>query len=76
MITKIKLKNVATYDNIGVEINSLNKVNFFFGYNGSGKSTIAKYLKNITLEGNDKYLSDFDYCTYERSEERRVGKEC
>ena len=65
MITKIKLKNVATYDNIGVEINSLNKVNFFFGYNGSGKSTIAKYLKNITLEGNDKYLSDFDYCTYE-----------
>lgn len=41
MITKIKLNQVATYKN-PVEINDLKKVNFFFGNNGSGKSTIAR----------------------------------
>ena len=44
MITKINVKNVASYNpTAGVEINDLKKVNFFFGFNGSGKSTIAKY---------------------------------
>jgi wobble nucleotide-excising tRNase len=48
MINSIKIKNVATYDSVtGVEIKDLKKVNFFFGFNGSGKSTIAKYLRNL-----------------------------
>ncbi len=41
MITRIELDQVATYKN-PVEINDLKKVNFFFGNNGSGKSTIAR----------------------------------
>ncbi len=49
MIKAIKLKDVATYKTT-VEINNLKKINFFFGYNGSGKSTIAKYLYNLSLE--------------------------
>jgi len=49
MINSIYLKNVASY-NTGVEISELKKVNFFFGYNGTGKSTIAKYLYNLSQE--------------------------
>ena len=62
MIEKIIIKNVATYDEIGVEISELKKVNFFFGYNGSGKSTIAKYLYNLSLEA-DKQDTKFNSCS-------------
>jgi wobble nucleotide-excising tRNase len=63
MIEYIKIKNVATYDlSIGVEIKDLKKVNFFFGYNGTGKSTIAKYLYNLGIEG-DNVAEDFKDCS-------------
>jgi predicted ATPase len=55
MIESLTLKNIATYDPIdGVQIPDLKRVNFFFGYNGSGKSTIVKYLYNLSLEENLK----------------------
>jgi AAA15 family ATPase/GTPase len=50
MIESITIKNVASYDGAGVQIDNLKKVNFFFGFNGSGKSTIAKYLCNLGLD--------------------------
>ncbi len=63
MITSIIIKNVATYDSVnGVLISDLKKVNFFFGFNGSGKSTIAKYLRNLSLETSLQSV-DFDQCT-------------
>ncbi|MEQ9297295.1 MAG: AAA family ATPase [Cyclobacteriaceae bacterium] len=50
MIEKILIKDVASYDpEEGVELVDLKKLNFFFGANGSGKSTIAKYLSNLCL---------------------------
>lgn len=53
MITSLNIKNIATYDGInGVQINDLKTVNFFFGFNGSGKSTIAKYLRNLSLDSS------------------------
>lgn len=55
MITSLNIKNIATYNAInGVQIDNLKKVNFFFGFNGSGKSTIAKYLRNIGLEPSNQ----------------------
>jgi wobble nucleotide-excising tRNase len=55
MIESLTIKNIATYDPIdGVHVPDLKKVNFFFGYNGSGKSTIVKYLYNLSLEENLK----------------------
>lgn len=48
MISKIILRNVATYGEVGTEINSLRKINFFYGSNGSGKTTITKIISNIS----------------------------
>ena len=44
MIKQIDIKNVATYDNQGVQINNLKKVNFIFGANGCGKTTISIFV--------------------------------
>jgi len=51
MIESITIKNITSYDGVtGATIEGLKKVNFFFGNNGSGKSTIAKYLYNLSLD--------------------------
>lgn len=62
MITQISMKNVASYDATGVVIDTNKKINFFFGYNGSGKSTIAKYLHDITLPTTEQ-SSDYADCS-------------
>jgi wobble nucleotide-excising tRNase len=46
MIENIILKNVASYDNAGVEIFDLKKVNFIYGANGCGKTTLSNFLRN------------------------------
>jgi wobble nucleotide-excising tRNase len=46
MITALHLKNAATYPNDREEIISdLTKVNFFYGSNGSGKTTISRLAR-------------------------------
>lgn len=44
MINKITLKKVADYGEVETEINSLRKINFFYGSNGSGKTTITRVI--------------------------------
>lgn len=72
MIDSILLKNIASYDQNGVEISALKKLNFFFGANGSGKSTIAKYLHSLNqddLENSNHFRdcsnSGFDQANHE-----------
>lgn len=43
MISEIQINQVATY-NSPVSLNNLRKVNFFFGANGSGKTTISRII--------------------------------
>ena len=43
MITSIKLHNIATYID-PVEINELKQINFIYGSNGTGKTTLSNYL--------------------------------
>ena len=50
MIDSIHIRSVASYDENGVDIQNLKKMNFFFGANGTGKSTIARYLYNFALD--------------------------
>lgn len=46
MIKKITMRKCATYDEIGVAISDCDRVNFIYGHNGSGKSTISNFLDN------------------------------
>lgn len=61
MITEIKLNNITTYKK-ETTISDINKVNFFFGNNGSGKSSIGKYLYNISLDEKER-IPDFSSCS-------------
>lgn len=46
MIEKISIKKCASYNENGCEIDKLDKINFIYGANGSGKTTISNYLRN------------------------------
>jgi wobble nucleotide-excising tRNase len=46
MLESIVLRNVATFDSTGIEISNLKKINFIYGANGCGKTTITKVASN------------------------------
>jgi wobble nucleotide-excising tRNase len=48
MIEKIHIKNVATFDNQGVQINDLKQVNFIYGTNGCGKTTFSNFIQDTS----------------------------
>lgn len=50
MIESISIRNIATYDNNGIQINDLKKVNFVYGANGTGKTTLSNLLYNPNNE--------------------------
>lgn len=45
MIKKITIRDVASYDHEGVTFDDLAKVNFIFGGNGTGKTTLSRMLE-------------------------------
>lgn len=46
MIKKIVLRDVASYDHDGVTFDNLARVNFIYGGNGTGKTTLTRVLDN------------------------------
>lgn len=62
MIKSISMKNCATYDEVGASLMDCKKINFIYGANGSGKSTISNFLRN----GLDSKYKD---CTLEWDKE-------
>ncbi len=44
MIKKIVIRDVASYDSEGVVLDDLQKVNFVFGGNGTGKTTLSRVV--------------------------------
>lgn len=46
MLESITIKKIATFNDEGVQITDLKKVNFIYGVNGSGKTTISKFIDN------------------------------
>lgn len=44
MITSIKICNAGAFNDKGQKIDNLKKINFFYGANGSGKTTISRIL--------------------------------
>ncbi len=47
MLTNIKLSNVASFNDEGAELENLNEINFIYGNNGTGKTTISNYINNM-----------------------------
>ncbi|WP_371246773.1 AAA family ATPase [Mycoplasmopsis agassizii] len=66
MIKDIKIKNVASYDQKGIEITELKKFNFFFGHNGSGKTTISRIIQDINKynESHINWVNNISIETY------------
>lgn len=50
MIKKITIRDVASYDSEGVVLDDLQKVNFVFGGNGTGKTTLSRVLGSENRE--------------------------
>lgn len=46
MIESIQIKDVATYGKTSEVMSDLSKLNFFFGSNGSGKTTVTRVIAN------------------------------
>jgi len=44
MIKTISIKNTATFDDTGIKVSEFKKVNFFYGANASGKTTISNFI--------------------------------
>lgn len=69
MITRITLKNIASYDDTGSVIQDLSAVNFLYGTNGSGKTTISRYLHSVNCEVQS---TDFADCQIESDDDCEV----
>ncbi|MGJ9459950.1 ATP-binding protein [Oceanobacillus sp. CF4.6] len=72
MIEMIRIKEVASYGRTGIEIN-LGKINYIYGSNGTGKTTISEFLRNNSAlkfpSCNIEWRqgsSDFDLFVYNR----------
>ena len=60
MITNITMKNCASYDSDGVKLEDCDKINFIYGHNGSGKSTISNYLSDRTVARYNDCCIEFE----------------
>lgn len=46
MLKEVELKDVATYDSDGQKLDNLKEINFVYGSNGSGKTTISRVINS------------------------------
>ena len=61
MIKSITLKNIATYDNEGVIIDGLCKINLLYGANATGKTTLSNYIQSY--QNNDIFPEAYKDCS-------------
>lgn len=81
MIKSVDIKNIASYDEQGIQVNDLKKINFIYGANACGKTTISNFLYDIQnvdfTDCNVKWENDFpiEVLVYNKNfRERNFGK--
>ncbi|WP_185897335.1 AAA family ATPase [Paenibacillus zeisoli] len=47
MIKELSIKKIATYNDLGVTYSGFKKINFLYGSNGSGKTSLSNVMKDI-----------------------------
>ena len=52
MIKKITIRDVASYDHEGCTFEDLQKVNFIYGGNGCGKTTLSRAFEKSNIQGS------------------------
>lgn len=60
MINSIVLKNIATYEKDNETIIKSSKINFIYGNNGTGKTTITRVIENSDIYKDSKLLWEND----------------
>lgn len=70
MLKSISMRNVASYGSTGVKLDDLSKVNLIYGNNGTGKTTISKYLRMVSQNNSIELApgGDFGACNVEWEE--------
>lgn len=68
MITEIQIKNCASFDQTGITVKDFKEINFIYGANGTGKTTIANVIADVTkypdcrvVWKNNRVLKSFVY---------------
>ena len=56
MIKSLSIRNIATFNNDGININNLKQINIIYGANGSGKSNVADAVRWVLGEQSAKQL--------------------
>lgn len=64
MIKNIHMKKCAPYDENGSSLRDCKKINFIYGANGSGKSTISNFLMDQRNERFRESLIEWDGGTH------------
>lgn len=70
MLKSISMRNVASYGSTGVKLDDLSKVNLIYGNNGTGKTTISKYLRMVSQNNSIELApgGNFGACNVEWEE--------
>ncbi|MNW38746.1 hypothetical protein D3C74_158200 [compost metagenome] len=61
---------MATYNELGITMDDLKKINFIYGNNGSGKTTLSEYLRKPEFHPNSSmewHGRDLKICVYNRN---------
>ena len=61
MISRLTVRNVATFDSEGVTLDGLQRVNFIYGRNGVGKTTLSRVLEAVNESVNRSEIIDKSY---------------
>lgn len=65
MIESMSIRNTASYSDDGTELTGLKKINFVYGANGSGKTTISNFSVNLDDE-------EFKDCSMQWSQNQKL----